>query len=193
MAELKVRCLTTWLGPDGELRCARGFRRYVATNGSYMAQNPLESYSQEIPKYPHMPPKSQEWAPKVMTMKNAKIPTQIFSVGRHSTLCAVAIFILGSPAALSQPYDCQPQLLEQHIRWCLDIEGNRKQRGIKKMRAGARDGKIRPLDRGYRACQKRNKAAREAYFACPPGLRIEITRSLMGLPAYGPEPAPLPK
>ena len=30
-----------------------------------------------------------------MTMKNAKIPTQIFSIGRHSTLCAAAIFILG--------------------------------------------------------------------------------------------------
>jgi len=121
--------------------------------------------------------------------------TDIFSAGRCCFFCALAVFILNSPTALGQPFDCQPKLVEQHIRWCLDIEGNRKQRGIKKIREGARDGSIKRLDRGFMQCQKgrKRKAARRAYFACPPPLRIQITRSLMGLQSYGPQPVPPPK
>ncbi len=118
---------------------------------------------------------------------------QFLSIGRVCSSSALAVFILGLPNALGQPFDCQPEVLEKHIRWCLDIEGNRKQRGIKNLRAGARDGDARRLDRGYRACQKRNKAARAAYLACPPALRIEVTRGLMGLPTYGAQPVPPPK
>jgi len=90
---------------------------------------------------------------------------------------------------------CNPGLLEQRIRWCLDVEGNRKQRGIRKIRAGARDGSIKRLNRGFKQCQKgrKRKAARRAYFACPPALRIQITRSLMGLQSYGRRPVPPPK
>lgn len=88
---------------------------------------------------------------------------------------------------------CNPGLLEQHIRWCLDVEGNRKQRGIKRIKAGARDGRIKRLDRGFKQCQKGRKAARRAYFACPPALRIQITRSLTGLQSYDPQPVPPPK
>jgi hypothetical protein len=118
---------------------------------------------------------------------------QFLSIGRACSSSTLAVFILGLPNALGQPFDCQPEVLEKHIRWCLDIEGNRKQRGIKNLRAGARDGDARRLDRGYRVCQKRNKAARAAYLACPPALRIDVTRSLMGLPSYGAQPVPPPK
>ena len=114
--------------------------------------------------------------------------TKIFLVGGAYSSFALAFFILYAPTAQGQPSDCRPELLEHHIRWCLDVEGNRKQRGIKKIRAGARDGNIRHMDRGFRSCLGGRRAVRQAYFACPPALRIDITRSLMGLPTIGPRP-----
>jgi hypothetical protein len=120
--------------------------------------------------------------------KIASVKTQLFFVGGVFSSLALAFFILYAPTAQGQPSDCRPELLEDHIRWCLDVEGNRKQRGIKKIRAGARDGNIRRMDRGFRSCLGRRKAVRKAYFACPPALRIDITRSLMGLPTIGPRP-----
>ena len=119
--------------------------------------------------------------------------TQFLSFGRVCSSCALALFILNSPTAQGQPFDCQPELLEQHIRWCLDVEANRKQRGLTKIRAGARDGNIRRLDRGFKSCQRGRKAVKQAYFSCPPALRIQITRSLMGLQSYGSQTVPPPK
>ena len=121
--------------------------------------------------------------------KIASVKTQFFFVGGVFSSLALAFLILYAPTAQGQPSDCRPELLEDHIRWCLDVEGNRKQRGIKKIRAGARDGNIRRMDRGFRSCLGGRKAVRQAYFACPPALRIDITRSLMGLPTSAPRPA----
>lgn len=131
-------------------------------------------------------PGPRERLPRIAMDASGK--THVFLVGGICYSLAFAFFILYAPAAQGQPSDCRPEFLEHHIRWCLDIEGNRKQRGIKKIRAGARDGNIRRMDRGFRSCLGRRKTVRKAYFACPPALRIDITRSLMGLPTIGPGP-----